>query len=147
MSLRRTPLGAVIILLHGLGQLPVVAKDLGPSYREVLPAAMSGIGPHGEALSDQQLRRCLVSASPIHYPVMSRLVRSRGTGLYEMQVETSTGNVEEVVILKSTGARILDIECMRALGRWRFKPGTVTAVRMPVTFRLSWRTDSPDEHF
>jgi outer membrane biosynthesis protein TonB len=64
-----------------------------------------------------------------------------------MRIETGTGKVKDVVILKNTGARILGIECMRALGHWRFKPGIVSAVRMPVTFRLSWGTDAPEEHF
>jgi TonB family protein len=110
-------------------------------------AAMSGTGPRGEPLSDRQVRQCLVSPPRIHYPTLSRRLRSRGSGLYEMRVETSTGKVTEVVILKSTGARILDIECIRALGHCRFKPSTVTAVRTPVTFKLSWRSDAPEEHF
>src|SRR5437870_4136625 len=126
---------AAILLIFGFGQLPAAARDVGGPRGEVLSAAVSGIGPHGEPLSHEQVTQFLVSAPRIHYPMLSRRLRSRGSGLYEMRVETSTGKVKEVVILKSTGARILDIECMRALGHWRFKPGTVNAVRMPVTFR------------
>ena len=98
---------AIILLFLGSGQLPV--------------AAMSGIGPRGEPLSDRQITQCLVSAPRIHYPMLSRRLRSRGSGLYQMRVDPRTGNVREVVILKSTGARMLDIECMRAPGH-RFKP-------------------------
>jgi TonB family protein len=108
---------------------------------------MSGIGPHGEALSNRQVRQSILTTSRIHYPKLSRRLRSRGTGLYEMRVDPRTGKVDEVAILKSTGARILDIECMRALGRWRFKPGAVRAARLPVTFELSWRATTPPESF
>ena len=108
---------------------------------------MSGIGPHGEALSNTQVRKSILATSPIHYPKLSRRLRSRGTGLYEMRVNPSTGKVDEVAILKSTGARILDIECMRALGHWRFKPGTVRSARLSVGFKLSWRATTPPESF
>jgi TonB family protein len=108
---------------------------------------MTGIGPRGEALSNRQVRQSILTTSRIHYPKLSRRLRSRGTGLYEMRIDTSTGKVNEVAILKSSGARILDIECMRALGHWRFKPGTVRAARLPVTFELSWRATTPPESF
>lgn len=100
-----------------------------------------GVGIRGETLSASQLNDAIVSAPRIHYPKLSRKVRSQGTGSFEIRIDPATGKVNEVVILKSTGARILDIECLRALRQWRFKPGRVRVVRQDVTFRLSWRTN------
>jgi len=107
-------------------------------------SAAQGIGLRGEALSDAQVRALIVEAPRIHYPRLSRAVRSTGRGVYEMRVDPGTGKVTQVVILKSAGARLLDIECLRALGHWRFKPGTIRAIREAVDFRLSWRATMPD---
>ena len=107
-------------------------------------SAAEGVGVRGEALSDAQLRRLIVDAPRIHYPRLSRAVRSTGRGIYEMRIDPGNGKVTQVVILKSAGARLLDIECLRAFGHWRFKPGTVRAVREAVDFRLSWRATMPD---
>ena len=104
----------------------------------------SGIGVRGETLSASQLNDAIISAPRIHYPKLSRKLRSQGTGSFEIRIDPATGKVIEVVILKSTGARILDIECLRALRQWRFKPGRVRVVRHDVTFRLSWRATVPE---
>ena len=103
-----------------------------------------GVGIRGEALSASQLKDATVSAPRIHYPKLSRKLRSQGSGSFEIRIDPATGKVNEVVILKSTGARILDIECLRALRQWRFKPGRVRVVRQDVTFRLSWRATMPE---
>jgi TonB family protein len=39
-------------------------------------------------------------------------------------------------VLHSTGHRILDDAAMDALRKWRFRPGTVSTVTMPLTFSL-----------
>src|SRR5438045_1858823 len=109
--------------------------------------AAVGLDIHGKTLSAAQLRPLIAAAPPIHYPRLSRAVRSRGLGLFEMRIDPATGKVSEVVIIKSTGARILDIECLRALGHWLFKAGTVRVVRQAVDFRLSWRANMPDEGY
>jgi TonB family protein len=123
--------------------LGAAALFLGIANTSELEAA-TGIGPHGESLSNAQVRQLIIEAPHIHYPRLSRAVRSHGRGLYEMRIDVGTGKVNEVVILKSTGARLLDIECMRALGHWRFKPGTIRIVRQAVLFDLSWRATMPD---
>jgi TonB family protein len=110
-------------------------------------SGLSGVGPRGERLTGQQIQSAIVAAPRIHYPRLSRLVRSHGRGEYEMRVDPGTGKVTEVVILRSAGARLLDIECMRALGHWQFKPGTVRAVRQSVDFRLSWRATMPESGY
>ena len=68
------------------------------------------------------------------YP--SRFQRSRigGTGRFRMNVDIKTGKVRSVTILKSTGSDALDREGIYTLRQWRFKPGKVTKVDLPITW-------------
>lgn len=141
ISARFAAVSAGITLLVVLGPLPAAGYDPGGI---ISTSAMSGIGARGEPLSNHEIAQQILSAPPMRYPKISRRLRSRGSGLYEMRIDTGSGKVNQVAILKGAGARLLDIEAMRALGTWRFKPGAVRSVRVPVTFRLSWRADVPD---
>jgi TonB family protein len=54
-----------------------------------------------------------------------------------MTVNQATGAVTDVVMAQSTGSAILDNAAKSAFRRWRFKPGTVTKVRTPITFTMT----------
>jgi TonB family protein len=51
-----------------------------------------------------------------------------------MIIDFKTGKVTSVAILKSTGSDPLDREAVFALRQWRFKPGKLRKVDMPITF-------------
>jgi hypothetical protein len=38
-------------------------------------------------------------------------------------------------MLESTGSQLLDGAALQAYSQWRFKPGTVTQVKMPIEFK------------
>ncbi len=69
-------------------------------------------------------------------------------GIFVLRVHIKTGRVKEVVIERSTGQPVLDVEVLRAFKQWRFKPGALPhfetdpsakeecLVRIPVKFRL-----------
>jgi TonB family protein len=52
-----------------------------------------------------------------------------------MTVDTATGNVASAVMSQSTGNAILDKVTTDTFGRWRFKPGTVSQVQVPITYQ------------
>ena len=54
-----------------------------------------------------------------------------------MTVDPIRGSVTHVSMWKSTGNRSLDDAALRSFRRWRFKPGSVSKVKAPVTFRLT----------
>jgi hypothetical protein len=52
-----------------------------------------------------------------------------------MLVDTASGSVTSAVMAQSTGNAILDKITTDTFGRWRFKPGTVSQVQVPITYQ------------
>ena len=71
------------------------------------------------------------------YPYEARARRLQGSGNAILTIDPATGNVTNVEMAASTGVKILDDETVSTFRRWRFKPGTVKKVRIPITFTLS----------
>jgi TonB family protein len=91
-------------------------------------AAFSSLFADKVSLSD-----ILYKVGP-RYPVKERRAKIGGTGRYRMLIDFKTGKVNEVVIVQSAGSDGLDREAIFALRRWRFKPGKVRQVDLPITF-------------
>jgi TonB family protein len=71
------------------------------------------------------------------YPYEARARRLQGSGNAILTIDLATGNVTNVVMAASTGVKSLDDETISTFRRWRFQPGTVKKVRIPITFVLS----------
>jgi hypothetical protein len=56
-----------------------------------------------------------------------------------MVVDVESGRVRDAYMERSTGHAILDDTAVNAFRRWRFKPGTVNKVRVPITFAVPTR--------
>jgi TonB family protein len=69
----------------------------------------------------------------VPYPAAARPGYLTRHGVFQLQVG-STGDVKSVKILRSTGQQLLDVAARDSLLRWRFKPGRVDRVDVPVTF-------------
>ncbi len=46
-------------------------------------------------------------------------------------------------MLQSTGSSLLDGAALQAYSQWRFKPGSVTQVKMPITFTNRQAAQTP----
>jgi len=57
-----------------------------------------------------------------------------GEGMAILTVDKATGAVTEAHISQSTGHKVLDDSALEAFRRWRFKPGTVSKVKIPISF-------------
>ena len=57
-----------------------------------------------------------------------------GEGMALLTVDRETGAVTHAYMLESTGHKLLDYSALEAFEQWRFKPGTVSKVKIPVTF-------------
>jgi TonB family protein len=53
------------------------------------------------------------------------------------EVDSASGNVTSCSVAQSTGSSILDNAATSAFRQWRFRPGTVSKVRIPITFTMT----------
>src|SRR6266480_4610332 len=57
-----------------------------------------------------------------------------GTGIVLVDVDLKSGQVTAARMLQSTAYRVLDEAALNAFRQWRFKPSTVSHVRIPIRF-------------
>ncbi|PYI72560.1 MAG: hypothetical protein DMF02_03275 [Verrucomicrobia bacterium] len=60
-----------------------------------------------------------------------------GSGVIVAQVDAASGNVTSASVSQSTGSPILDNAATSAFRQWRFRPGTVSKVNIPITFTMT----------
>jgi protein TonB len=87
-------------------------------------------------LSVAQARTVTVHIVRPNYPTDAQGRHPTGTGVVLILVDRRTGSVTSVAMEKTTGYKILDDAALQAFSRWRFKPGTVSKIYMPITFKL-----------
>ncbi len=68
------------------------------------------------------------------YPYEARSRRITGTGVCVVEVNAGSGSVTSTSMASSTGNPTLDSAALSAFRQWRFKPGSVSKVRIPITF-------------
>jgi TonB family protein len=68
------------------------------------------------------------------YPYQAMRAHITGRGVCFMTVDAATGEVTNATMEKSTGNGILDKVTTDAFRKWRFKPGTVSRVRVPISY-------------
>ena len=106
--------------------------------KKVAPIARPrSAAPPGGTMSMSSAKAVAVSAPRPEYPYEARRMRATGSGVCVMTVDTSSGAVTSAVMAQSTGNPILDNAALSAFRRWRFKPGTVSKVRTPITFTMT----------
>jgi TonB family protein len=76
-----------------------------------------------------------VSAPLPDYPYEARRAHATGNGVCLITVDTASGNVTSATMTKSTRNALLDKITTDTFGRWQFKPGTVSQVQVPITYR------------
>jgi TonB family protein len=77
----------------------------------------------------------LIYAPRPEYPYKARLHYLQGSGSFVLRVRPD-GTVARVDVEDSTGAPLLDQTAIATYSKWRFKPGRVKAVRVPVSFTM-----------
>ena len=66
-----------------------------------------------------------------------------GKGVVLVTIDPKTGKVSGVRMLQSTGSSQLDGAALQAYSQWRFRPGSVTQVKMPITFANRQAAQTP----
>ena len=78
-----------------------------------------------------------LSAPRPDYPYEARVRHLTGSGIAIISVDPITGFATDVTMEQSIGNPILDNSTVSAFRRWRFKPGSPSRVRIPITFLLT----------
>jgi TonB family protein len=68
------------------------------------------------------------------YPYEVKRAHITGSGVCVMTVDAASGNVTGAVMEQSTGNGILDKVTTEAFRKWRFKPGMISQVRVPISY-------------
>jgi len=77
--------------------------------------------------------QALSTPSP-DYPDTVRDRGITGQGVFMANLDSKTGTVRSVATLRSTGNELLDQAALKALRQWKFKPGRLLIVRVPIKF-------------
>src|SRR5205823_7388243 len=99
----------------------------------VVQREMASIPPPTQ-LSLSAAQAMAVSAPLPEYPYQAKHANITGSGVCVMLVDTVSGQVTNATMTQSTGNRVLDKVTTETFRRWRFKPGSVSQVRVPVTY-------------
>jgi TonB family protein len=93
--------------------------------------------PVASTMSLSAAKAVAVSTRMPQYPYEAKRAHITGSGVCVMTVDTSSGNVTGAVMEQSTGNGILDKVTTDAFRKWRFKPGTVSQVRVPISYEIT----------
>ena len=91
---------------------------------------------HTSAVSDEELMRYALNSPGPGYPQQAQKTKAVGSGVYELRIDKA-GVTKSVVIVKSSGNDILDKAATTAFRAWRFKPGTFSSIRIPVSWSVN----------
>ena len=71
------------------------------------------------------------------YPYEARSRHVTGSGTIVCSVDSGSGSVSSCSVSSSTGSPILDNAATSAFKQWRFRPGTLSKVNIPITFTMT----------
>lgn len=110
-----------------------------PPNTKVAPVKAPQVGsPRPPGMMSISGARALAISSPRpDYPYEARSRHITGSGVCVVTVDTGSGAVTDASMAQSIGNPILDSSAMSAFKRWRFKPGTVSKVKIPITFTMT----------
>jgi TonB family protein len=85
-------------------------------------------------LSLRAAQAMAVSAPLPDYPYQAKRANITGSGICIMTIDSASGKVTAAMMAQSTGDAMLDKVTTNTFRRWRFKPGTVSLVRVPIDY-------------
>jgi protein TonB len=101
------------------------------------PSAPKFVPVKASEMSMSRAKALAISSPRPPYPYEARSKRITGSGVIVVNVDAGSGSVTDASVAQSTGSSILDDAAASTFRRWRFRPGTVSKVRIPITFTLT----------
>jgi TonB family protein len=108
---------------------PLHSTNHNPKPIRPIAKPRSGEISNGHALA--------LSAPRPEYPYEARRRNITGSGVVTLTIDPTNGAVVDAEMEQSIGNSILDQAALSAFRRWRFKTGTPSRVRVPITFTIT----------
>ena len=108
-----------------------------PKRRKTSPAKAPEVGASAATISFSSAKALATFAPLPKYPLRVRSDGVTGSGVCVVSVDQVSGRVTGASMEQSTGDSTLDKSAVRAFRKWRFKPGTVSKVRIPIEFTMT----------
>ena len=108
-----------------------------PKQQKVAPIKAPQVAGRPGAMSISSAKALATYAPRPQYPYEARSRHITGSGVCVVQVDPGSGSVTSASMAQSTGNPILDNSATSAFRQWRFKAGTVSKVRIPITFTMT----------
>ena len=77
--------------------------------------------------------KAIYTPKPVYRPEWAKQGLT-GKGVVLVTIDKETGKVTGARMLQSTGNKLLDGAALEAYSQWRFQPGTVSQVKIPIEF-------------
>ncbi len=90
--------------------------------------------PTATPITLSALKAVAINAPLPDYPYQAKNAHITGSGVCVLLVDTASGRVTSATMAQSTGNAILDKVTTNAFRRWRFKPGMLSQVQVPITY-------------
>ena len=114
---------------------PEFVEERTPPPRQ--PTAQKFTPIKSSEMSMSRAKALAVYAPRPQYPYEARSRHIMGSGVCVADVDPGSGNVTSATMAQSVGNPILDNAAVSAFRQWRFRPGTVSKVRIPITFTMT----------
>jgi TonB family protein len=100
------------------------------------PAKVQPIKAPNSVMSMSNAKALAVSKPQPPYPYEARAHHITGSGICVVTVDPG-GSVSDATMAQSIGNNLLDQSALSTFRRWKFRPGTVTKVKIPITFTMA----------
>ena len=114
---------------------PEFVEERTPPPRQ--PTAQKFTPIKSSEMSMSRAKALAIYAPRPQYPYEARSRRITGSGVCVAEVDPGSGNVTSATMAQSIGNPILDNAAVSTFRQWRFRPGTVSKVRIPITFTMT----------
>src|SRR5437773_9341853 len=103
----------------------------------LLAIASSALSAEPDATVVPSMRPYMFSMPRPQYPEEARRRLITGSGRCELVFDLDTGRVTRVIVIESSGSKLLDDAAVRTYLRWRARPRKITRMRVPFTFTFA----------
>jgi TonB family protein len=109
------------------------------TFQEIkVPLSFRLVADDPTSASASAHRESILYAPAPRYPLSALAEGVPGRGLFQLLIDTNTGQVTEVKILHTSGDVRLDSAALKAFRQWRFRPHTLKKLTVPMNFSIRY---------